>query len=331
MFERAQLPWPTDSFWGGGLGLRIHSVPPLSRYLRTGPLTAEQAAGACIGFGGYQRGMCFETGCLAALLASAMRAFCPQIQTEWVSIENVPMTVDSIGRVLTWNRGHVFVSVRTPKARIALDLEDIGWRHERHAFYDSGDLRAGSVYAYYHNKVRNCIQLQKFDEARRFVEILKLLKPTSPMTLILIGEILLCTGDLDGAVAAMKRAVEGHENPFFFSLLAYAQAAKGEIKDAMASAGEAVRLAPSEPKMRIVMAHIFEAAGRWQDAANCYQTALQLDPGMEEARESLRKLRTEHRVEVVRSYTPSPERKTMGTFDAAANAVFAGLFGWMFK
>lgn len=144
------------------------------------------------------------------------------------------------------------------------------------------------------------MRLQRWEAAERNYRRLLRDRPNDP---VLLNNLAYLYADglnrnLEEALEMARRATEAApKNGVFWDTLAWVYYRLGKLDDAYAAQREAVLMAPQEPEsqaeIRYHMGAILEARGDRAGAEKEYREALRLDPGLEKAAASLRRLRRE--------------------------------------
>jgi len=91
---------------------------------------------------------------------------------------------------------------------------------------------------------------------------------------------LLQTGDVDGAIKEGYTAAQlGSKDPYAYAYLGQAYMAKGNLKEAVESAEDGVRIAPSNGDIVSILGVILDQAGMYKDAITQFKYALHVQPG----------------------------------------------------
>lgn len=125
------------------------------------------------------------------------------------------------------------------------------------------------------------------EEAIRYYTAALALRPHNPAACANLGNALQSLGDLDGAIAAFREAIEGHPDYLLARVnLGRALEIKGDADGAIAQLRQAVRdgnLALHHNDLGNVLVH----SGHRDEAIECYKKALALDPNLWIARYNL--------------------------------------------
>ena len=104
-----------------------------------------------------------------------------------------------------------------------------------------------------------------------------------------------CAGRPAEALAKLEQAVSVEPSAHVFSLIGMVRGKQGEREQALEALAEAARLDPNFAMLYVYRGHVFSAAGDTVSAAAQYRRALEIDPSLGIARESLLRLQQQPR------------------------------------
>jgi serine/threonine protein kinase/Flp pilus assembly protein TadD len=125
------------------------------------------------------------------------------------------------------------------------------------------------------------------EEAIRYYTAALALRPHNPAECVNLGNALSRTGDLDGAIAAYREALDGHPDYVKARLpLAEALERKGDLDGALAELREAARFA-NHASSHLLLGNVLFRSGRRDEAIASYRKAIALDPNSRTAHYNL--------------------------------------------
>lgn len=105
------------------------------------------------------------------------------------------------------------------------------------------------------------------------------------------ASVLIDMGNTEDAIGLLTEASDQFpDHPHLYYLLAYAYRRAGELELAAAAAERAMALGISSEELRLMLARMYEAAGRTEDALREYQAVLEINPDQKEALEGVSRL-----------------------------------------
>jgi tetratricopeptide (TPR) repeat protein len=171
------------------------------------------------------------------------------------------------------------------------------------------------------------VELQRLPEALKRLDAVTQRYPQSVAAALIEGDLYMQLRRPKDAVAVFHSVVERDpKSAVGYARLASAQLAAGDDTAAVATLSEGIKNSSGPDPLRLALANLYDAMGRYEDAASIYEAMLRLDPHADIAANNLAMLLVTHR-----SDRPSLQRAAQlaARFAQSADPNFLDTYGWV--